>query len=69
MNGKMLLYLDQYGGRYFASTVKELREKVGGGRVSKMYRDLKDGSTVHVGYVIGEYWLEAFEPFRRPASF
>lgn len=28
MNGKRLLYIDQYGNKFFASTVKELREKV-----------------------------------------
>ena len=39
MNGKRLLYIDQYGDTFFASTVKELREKVGGGRISKMYQE------------------------------
>ena len=27
-----------------------------------MYQDKKDGSTVHVGYVIGQLWLTAFQP-------
>lgn len=33
-----------------------------GCRVSKMYRDRKDGLPVHVGYVIGAHWLEMFTP-------
>ena len=47
------LFLDQYGQPIWARTVEELRAEVGGGRASKMYTDKKDGSTVHVGYVIG----------------
>jgi hypothetical protein len=32
-----------------------------------MYRDKKDGSTVHVGYVIGRLWIDLYtvEPFAR----
>lgn len=61
------LYLDQYGNKFFARTVKELRSKIegGGSRVSKMYIDKKDGSTVHCGYVIGGHWLTAFVPFEQ----
>ena len=67
MNSKTLLYMDQYGNTFTASTVKELREQIGmgGSRVSKMYTDLKDGSVAHIGYVIGGHWLQAFEPFRK----
>ena len=67
MNGKPTLYLDQYGNKWFARTVKELRGRIGGGRVSKMYRDTKDGRPVHVGYVVGQHWCEAFQPVRNPA--
>lgn len=66
MNGKLTLYVDQYGNKYFARTIKELRKQVGG-HVSKMYRDKKDGSTVHVGYVVGKLWLTAYAPIERPA--
>lgn len=61
---KATLYLDQYGTRFYASTVKELRAQIGmgGSKVSKMYRDKKDGSIVHVGYVIGQHWLKAYAP-------
>jgi hypothetical protein len=59
MNGKPTLYIDQYGQRFQASTLRELREQIPG-RVSKMYQDKRNGSTVHVGYVIGSHWLTAF---------
>ena len=64
MKGKRTLYIDQWGNRFWATTVKELRNQIGmgGSRVSKMYRDKKDGRVVHVGYVIGQHWLTAFRP-------
>lgn len=69
MNGKMMLYIDQYGNKYNARTRKELRSLVenGGSRISKMFVDTKKGNTVHIGYVIGRHWLTAYEPMRRPA--
>ena len=67
MNGQFTLYLDQYGNKFVAMTVKELVAKVGGGRVGKMYRDKKDGRTVHVGYVVGCHWLTAYRPFEQAA--
>ena len=62
MKGKFVLYLDQFGNKWTARTVRELREKIGGGRVGKMYADKKDGRTVHVGYVVGRHWCSAFQP-------
>ena len=62
MNGKYTLYIEQWGNRFHASTVRHLREQIGGGRVSKLYQDKRDGSTVHVGYVIGQHWLTAYRP-------
>ena len=67
MNGKTMLYLDQFGNRWFASTVAELRRKIGYGPVSKMYVDGADGRTYHIGYVVGRHWCEAFAPMRNPA--
>ncbi len=63
-----MLYIDQFGQHWHARTVKELREQIGNGksRVSKMYRDSKDGTSYHVGYTIGTYWLDAFTPMRKP---
>ena len=46
--------------------MRELRAKVGGGRVSIMYADKIAGPTVKVGYVIGKHWLSAFVPFEQP---
>lgn len=58
------LYIDQYGYKYYASTVRELRSQInnGGCRVSKMYADFKNKKTYHIGYVIGNYWLTAYKP-------
>jgi len=68
MNGRTRLYRDQYGQTLIASTVKELRAKAGGGRVSRMYVDGIDGSAKHVGYVVGARWFSAFVPFEGKAS-
>ncbi len=62
--------IDQYGQTYHGlgqHPRKELIERIGSGHVSKMYLDKKDGSVVHVGYVIGQHWLTLYEvkPFER----
>jgi hypothetical protein len=65
MKGKTLLYIDQYGQKYLASTIKELKKEVspyGNLPVSKMYRDKKNGTTVHVGYIVGQHWCTAYQP-------
>lgn len=61
MNGKLTLYVDQYGNNWYARTVKELREQIGGS-VQKMYEDKTNGSAVHIGYVVGQHWCRAFQP-------
>jgi hypothetical protein len=61
------LFLDQFGEPIWARTVKELREKVGGGRVSTMYRDKKDGSVVRCGYVVGRRSFSRLTPVEVPA--
>lgn len=61
------LYLDQYGNRFYAATVKDLRKQIGGGgsKVSIMYRD-SGKDVLRVGYVIGEHWLNEYLPnFRK----
>jgi hypothetical protein len=63
VRGKTILYIDQYGNKWWARSVRELRGKIGGGRVSKMYCDKKDGSAVHTGYVVGIHWCSAYVPF------
>lgn len=62
---KMLLYIDQYGNQYKASSRKNLVKAVspyGSPKVSIMYRDKADGSTVRCGYTVGNHWLIAYEP-------
>ena len=60
------LFIDQHGQPIWARTVKELRVRAGGGRVGKMYRDKKDGTVAHVGYVVGRRWFSQFLPVERP---
>ena len=64
LKGKWHLFIDQYGERYSASTVAELRARVGNGgsRVERMYKDKPDGAAAHIGYVIGGRWLRAYRP-------
>lgn len=63
MKTKRYLWIDQFGNKYFACTVAELREQIacGGSRVSPMYVDKTDGTTVQTGYVIGQHWLARYE--------
>ena len=63
-----VLYIDQFGARIWARTVKELRAAVGGGRISKMYVDKANGQIVHIGYVVGKHWLAAYAPIEKPAG-
>ena len=65
MKGKLLMYLDQYGYKYFARSRKELVKVVcpySTPRVAIMYRDKKDGRTVRAGYIVSHHWLTAYEP-------
>jgi hypothetical protein len=64
------LWLDQYGYKYYASTRAELIKKVCPytkyPKVSKMYQDKKDGTTVHVGYIVSYHWLTAYKRVEIP---
>ena len=68
MNGKLILFIDQYGNREYATTLRDLRAKCGGGRVFKIYRDKKDGRTMHCGYGVGRRWFDMFAPIELAAS-
>lgn len=57
------LYISQYGDRFYAKTLKELREQIPG-RCSKMYVDRK-GKTLDIGYVIDQLWLTAYQPIEK----
>jgi len=69
----MHMAIDQYGVAIYGLVHprKDLLLRVGGGRVSKMYWDRLDGTTRHVGYVIGNRWftiytVEPWEGKERP---
>ena len=64
-NQEFALYVSQYGDRFYARTLKELRMKIPG-RCSIMYDD-RDGRTYRIGYVIGSFWLTKYEPCRKLA--
>lgn len=71
-NGERLLFMDQYGRTVVAATLQELvfkhkRDYGLSGRISKMYRDMPEGKTAWVGYVIGRAWYEAHEAVRVPS--
>lgn len=64
---ELLMYCDQYGYKYYAKTLKELKQAVcpytSHPRVAIMYKDKKDGSVVRCGYVVSHHWLTAFKPY------
>lgn len=60
-----MLYVDQYGTRFYASTVRTLCEQLDHTRATRMYVDGKDGNTYHIGFVIGKHWLRAYTPLRK----
>lgn len=67
MNGKVTLYVDQWGNRFMARTVKELHAKVGGARPAKMYADRIGKPPIHIGYVVGGHWCTAYQRVERDA--
>jgi hypothetical protein len=56
--------IDQYGNTYHGlkHPRKDLCERLGYSSSSayKMYRDYKGNGHAHVGYVIGDHWVEVF---------
>lgn len=60
---KFNLFVDQYGTKFYARTLKELCEQIPG-KVSKMYHESTDGTVYHVGYVIGQHWLNGYITYR-----
>ena len=55
------LYVDQYGNRIRAGSLKELKFKAGPGSVAKMYVDVGN-EVMHCGYCIGDRWFNAYAP-------
>jgi len=67
---KTFMAIDQYDQTYHdlgEHPRKELLNRLGHRKCRKMYCDRKDGSAIHVGYVIGRYWCTLYEvkPFER----
>lgn len=56
------MFISQYGDKYTAYTIKDLKEQVWPWKVFKIYQDKKDGSTVHTWYGIGSLWFNMFIP-------
>lgn len=67
MRNKRILYVDQYGNRWQAKTVRDLCSQIGRTRARRMYRDKMNGPPVHVGYVVGHHWCTAYVPMENTA--
>jgi len=55
--------IDQYGNTYHGLGKyprKALLERLGRSHADKMYVDKKDGSTVHIGYIISGLWIRLY---------
>lgn len=59
----MFMAIDQYGQTYhgLVKPRRDLLTRLGGKHASRMFRDKKDGRTVHVGWIIGGLWLTVYE--------
>jgi hypothetical protein len=40
---------------------KELMRRLGYKKAGKMYVEKKDGSSLHIGYIVGPYWITLYE--------
>ena len=63
-----MMGIDQYGQTYHdlgKHPRKELLRRLSYKKAEKMYQDKKDGSIVHVGYIVGRHWISLFkiQPF------
>ena len=68
MMNKNYMAIDQYGTTYHnlgPHPRKELKNRVGSGSISKMYKETSQGD-YHCGYVIGSQWFTLYEvtPYR-----
>ena len=60
---KHYMAIDQYGGTYHGlkNPRKDLLERFGRKKASKMYIESKTGEVRHTGYVIAGLWLTVYE--------
>ena len=64
--------IDQYGTTYHGlgkHPRKVLMERLDRKSAQKIYRDNKDGSAHHVGWIVGKHWCSVYHvtPMRDPA--
>jgi hypothetical protein len=55
--------IDQFGTTYHdlgQFPRKELLNRLGRRHATKMYVDKKNGTTVHIGYIIGSLWITLY---------
>lgn len=69
---KNYMAIDQYGHTHHnlgPHPRKGLLAKLGRKHAARIYQDTKDGSPVHVGWIIAGLWLSVFEviPMCKPA--
>ena len=65
-----MIGIDQYGSVYpnlGPYPRKALMQRIGIKHVERMYIDKNDGTTAHVGYVIGGCWISLYTAWERPA--
>ena len=76
MNGKLMMYVDQYADLViWTRSARDLRRqcehKGYPGRLFKIYVDKVAGEyagkSVHCGYGVGKRWFNAFIPYEKPA--
>ena len=63
-----MIAIDQYGNQHYLPGVhprKELLQIMDCKHAAKMYRDKKDGSVVHVGYVVAGKWFTLYQPVEK----
>ena len=59
------LFISQYWDKFYAKTIKELKEQVWPWKIDKMYIDKKNWDTIQTGYVIWQLRLNRFIPFEK----
>ena len=59
----MFMAIDQHGETFHSlkHPRKDLCEKLNCSHADKMYMDTKEGSSVHIGYIIAGRWLTVYE--------
>ena len=68
---KTYMAVDQYGNTIHGlhNPRSDLLDRLGCSTCEKMYVDKKDGSSAHIGYIVGDSWYTIYEviPWENPA--